>query len=91
MHQLLSQRIDECQKDLLLKASIKDLCQLLDEKVSLQDVNKALSKVEEEVEKCAKKEEVAELAQDQQLVTEALCAENCTARWLWKGANLLAG
>lgn len=54
-------------------------------------MNKALSKVEEEVEKCAKKQEVVELAQDQQLVTEALCAENCTARWLWKGANLLAG
>lgn len=39
---ILSTKLDELQKDLLLKASIKDLCTLLDMKANIEEVNIAL-------------------------------------------------
>jgi len=76
---------------MLLKASLKDLCSLLDQKVSVEDCNKALSEIEKEMAICVKEEKLKVLTEDQTLVTEALCAENCVARWVWKTGELLQG
>ena len=72
----------------MLKASLKDLCQLLDQKVSLSDVNKALEVIEKEVASCVKEKRLTEVIEDYSLVTEALCAENCVGRWIWKSGEL---
>jgi hypothetical protein len=47
-----------------LKASIKDLCHLLDQKVSLADVNKALESIEKEVAECVKEKRLTEVIED---------------------------
>lgn len=85
------QQIESCQKEMLLKASLKDLCALLDQKVSLGDVNKALGQVEGELSKFVTSDRLKEITEDQALVTEALCAENCVARWVWKSGDVLQG
>jgi hypothetical protein len=36
-----------------------------------------------------KEAKLKEFMDDQALVTEALCAENCVARWVWKTGELL--
>jgi len=60
----MQRQIDDCSKDLLLKASLKDLCQLLDQKVSLTDVNKALEVIEKEVAACVKEKRLTEVIED---------------------------
>lgn len=42
-----------------------------------------------EIETCAKEKKVREALNDQALVNEALCAENCVGRWVWKTGDLL--
>lgn len=37
-----------------------------------------------------KESRVQELMEDQALVTEALCAENCLGRWIWKSGEVLS-
>jgi len=41
--------MDLIQKDILLKANIKDLCTLLDSKASIEDINKALTEIHQEL------------------------------------------
>jgi hypothetical protein len=45
-------------KELLLKANIKDLITLLDTKANVEDVNNTLSLVQKEVEKCVVEDEL---------------------------------
>lgn len=51
-------------------------------------MNKALEVVEKEVKQCVRQPQMQELFDDHSLVQEALCAENCTARWIWKTGDL---
>ena len=67
---------------------IKDLCTLLDQKANLNDVNKTLEVVQREVELCVKDQQLRDALNDQALVNEALCAENCVGRWIWKSGDL---
>jgi hypothetical protein len=57
--------------------------------VNLSDVNTALQTIEKEMTSFVKQARLKELMDDQSLVTEALCAENCVARWVWKTGELL--
>lgn len=40
---------------------------------------------------CVNQHKLKTWTDDQALVTEALCAENCVARWVWKSGDLLQG
>ena len=44
-----AKKIDEIQKELLLKASVKDLCTLLDMKANVEDINIALLGIHKEL------------------------------------------
>jgi len=79
---------EDISKDLMLKASVKDLCQLLDQKVNVMDMNQTLSVIQTEVEKCVRDQELKKALTEQALVNEALCAENCVGRWIWKSGDL---
>jgi len=76
------------QKELLLRANIKDLCQLLDQKAGVEDVNQTLALVKQEVEKCISEGQLKSALNDQALINEALCAENTVGRWVWKSGEL---
>lgn len=81
--------IDDLQKELVLKVSIKDMCGLLDQKVNVNDMNETLRQIQNEVERCVRDEELKKTLNEQALVNEALCAENCVGRWIWKSGDLV--
>jgi hypothetical protein len=51
-------QFDTIAKELLLRATVKDLCLLLDQKANLADVNKTLEHVQTEIDTCAKEKRV---------------------------------
>lgn len=72
----------------MLRATIKDVCVLLDQKANVEDVNATLSLVQREVERKAPEERLTKALNDQALVNEALCAQNCVGRWIWKSGEV---
>lgn len=57
-----------------------------------EEVNKALDEIHNEMDKVlVTKTELANHLQEQTSINEALCAENCSARWLWKSGELING
>lgn len=56
--------IEDINKELLLKASIKDLCTLLDQKANVEDINTTLLHVQKEVEKCVAEDELRKVLND---------------------------
>lgn len=80
--------IEELQRELTLKASIKDLTHLLDQKVNVGDMNQTLQLIQTEVERCVREDDLKRALSEQALVNEALCAENCLGRWIWKSGDL---
>jgi hypothetical protein len=59
--------------------------------VDIEDVNKALSEVSEELQSKVAIMQFREALAEQSTINEALCAENCVARWLWKSGDLING
>lgn len=56
--------VDDLQRDLLLRATIKDVCVLLDQKANVQDVNDTLGLVQREVQRKAPEEALAKALND---------------------------
>ncbi len=79
---------EDLNKELLLRASIKDVCTLMDTKANVEDVNHTLALVQKEVEKCVVEDDLRKALNEQALVNEALCAQNCVGRWIWKSGEL---
>ncbi|CAG9318475.1 unnamed protein product [Blepharisma stoltei] len=80
--------LEEVARDMLVKANIKDMCTLLDMKANVDDVNKILSDIHKELDSKARGDNFASYINEQQGIIEALCAENCVARWIWKSGEL---
>ena len=59
--------------------------------IDIDDVNKALNEVHEEVENKVANKEFRDALNEQNSINEAICAENCVARWLWKSGDLNNG
>jgi len=85
------EQLTNIKKDLLLKANIKDVCTLVDIKANSEDVKKAFNEVHLELERKASSNDFSAAMADQSLINEALCAENCVGRWLWKSGTLRNG
>ena len=86
------EQLSEFVKQLSRKSNIKDVCALLDMKSNTDEVNKALDEIHEDLDKrVVAKTELNEALQEQNSINEALCAENCSARWLWKSGELQNG
>lgn len=66
--------VEDLQKEMILRATIKDVCVLLDQKANVEDVNSTLQLVQKEVEKRAPEDVLTKALNDQALVNEALCA-----------------
>jgi hypothetical protein len=87
----LSSEVEKIGKEVLLKANIKDICTLLDIKANIDDVNHALEDLHSELDAKVAIDELTEKLKEQNCINEALCAENCVARWLWKSGDLKTG
>jgi hypothetical protein len=87
----LQEELEKLGKEILLKANIKDICTLLDIKANIDDVNHALEDLHLELDNKISVEELAEKLREQSCINEALCAENCIGRWLWKSGEIKNG
>jgi hypothetical protein len=56
--------MDELHKELILRATIKDVCTLLDQKANVEDINSTLALVQKEVEKRAGEDELKKALND---------------------------
>ena len=59
--------------------------------LDIDDINKAFTNFHEEVEDRVAVKEFREALTEQNTINEALCAENCCGRWLWKTGELHNG
>ena len=84
----LQEELDKLGKEILLKANIKDICTLLDIKANIDDVNHALEELHQELDTKINVDELTEKLREQSCINEALCAENCVGRWLWKSGEI---
>jgi hypothetical protein len=66
--------IEDLHKELMLRATIKDVCTLLDQKANVEDINATLALVQREVEKRVLDDDLKKSLNEQALVNEALCA-----------------
>lgn len=57
--------------------------------MNVADINNTLSVIQAEVERCVRDEDLKKSLNEQALVNEALCSENCVARWIWKSGDML--
>lgn len=54
----------------------------------MNDMNQTLQIIQSEVERCVRDDDLKKSLNEQALVNEALCAENCVGRWIWKSGDL---
>mmetsp|Transcript_9537 Transcript_9537/g.18538 ORF Transcript_9537/g.18538 Transcript_9537/m.18538 type:complete len:707 (+) Transcript_9537:1664-3784(+) len=80
--------LEELYKSNLLKANIKDVCTLLDLKASSDEVRQAFTDLSADLDTKAYSADLNAFTQEQLLVNELLCTENCVGRWIWKSGSL---
>jgi len=83
--------IEDIQKDLVMKANIKETLNLLKNKADIDDVNKALTQIHEELDAKCPLDQFNSAMDNQSIINDALCAENCVARWTWKSGLVKNG
>ena len=67
--------LQELNKDLLLKVDIKDMCTLLDTKANVEDINRTLALVQQEVEKSVEKDCLRKALDEQAVLNAGLAIE----------------
>lgn len=83
--------IDDLHKGLTQRPTVKDVLNLTDSKASLAEVERSLTRLAEDIGQRVQKRDLESLMNEQQQVVEALCAENCVARWIWKTGEVRPG
>jgi hypothetical protein len=72
------------------KAKAKEVTKLAEEKVSKDEVDKIYETLCKELQDKVSNAEVKNTFDEQALINEALCSENCIGRWVWKSGELKA-
>ena len=86
-----SEKIADFEKEMLLKANIKDVITLLDEKSQGREIKTYSSLLAEVSKKCVDLDLYTQTIKDQAVINEALMAQNKAARWIWKSGKLKSG
>ncbi|CAI2386287.1 unnamed protein product [Moneuplotes crassus] len=82
--------IEDMTKEILQKAQAKDLVKLDDEKVGRDEMERIFQNMTKELQDKVSSQEVKASLDEQALINEALCSENCLGRWVWKSGELKA-
>lgn len=82
--------IEDMTKEIIQKAKARDLANLADEKAGRDEIDKMLQTVQREMVEKATAAEMKASLDEQALINEALCSENCLGRWVWKSGELKA-
>ena len=76
------------EKELLLKANIKDVTTLSDSKLSVEEFDSALTTIFNNLQTKVNLEDFDFQFKTQEGINQTLCTENCVARWMWKSGSL---
>ena len=83
--------IDDIKEQISNKANVKDILSLLKTKANIDDVNKALTTIHNDLETKNSIEEFTNAMDNQALINDTLCNENCIGRWFWKRGKVKNG
>lgn len=83
--------LDDISRELQNKASGKETFAKLKEKANIDDVNRALVEIHDELENKCLQENFNGAMDNQALINETICAENNLGKWLWESGNLRTG
>ena len=94
----IRKKFDQLERDLNLKAFIKDVCILADSKpstsffyVDIEDVNKALKEIKVALDSKTSEDDLQDVVKDQSVINETLLCQNIVGRWLWQSGEVKAG
>ena len=82
--------VEQTRRELAQKVNVKDMCQLLDMKSNIQDVNQALEEVNSEIERRALGDDVQRLGEELGVIAAQTTAELSGGRWIWKTGKVTA-
>ena len=83
--------IEDISTSLTLKANIREILTLLKNKAEVDDVNNALNEIHNELDTKNTIDSFSTAMDNQAIINDALCTENCLARWLWKSGKVKNG
>ena len=83
--------INDLQKDIMSKSNINEVISLIKNKTEIEDVNKALIQIHDELDTKCSLDRFSSAMDNQSIINDTLCSENCVGRWYWKTGNLKKG
>ena len=87
----ISNQISEIQKDLMMKANIKETMTYLKNKADIDEVNKALNVIHDDLDNKSSIEEFNVAMDNQNAINTALCRVNCIGTWRWNSGDVRNG
>ena len=82
--------IEDMTKEILQRAQSRDVTKLFEEKAGREEMERILETMNKEMGEKVSVVEVKASFDEQALINEALCSENCLGRWVWKSGELKA-
>ncbi|CAI2386412.1 unnamed protein product [Moneuplotes crassus] len=82
--------IEDMTKEIFQKAQAKDLLKLDEEKASREEMGRIFQNITRDIQEKVSAQDVKASFDEQALINEALCSENCLGRWVWKSGELKA-
>ena len=89
--QLTSSNVDAIQKDLIMKANIKEMMSYLKNKADIDEVNKALTLIHDELDTKSSIDDFNAAMDNQNVINNVICKENCVGKWLWHSGECNKG
>ena len=83
--------IDTMSKDVMMKANIHEMMTYIKSKVSIDEVNKALSVIHDELDTKLTVDEFQSAMNNQNAINDILCKENIVGKWLWNTGTVKKG
>ena len=80
--------VTQITKDILLKAEMRDVIKITDSKPNKDDFEESLKSIYAELQDKIEQKVLYQQLDEQALINEALCAENCLGRWIWKSGEV---
>ena len=83
--------LDNMHNELLSKADINEMNQLLSNKVNIEEINQSLNKIKSDMNFKVNKIDFNNAMNNQALINDIICNENQVGRWLWKSGRVNGG
>mmetsp|Transcript_28599 Transcript_28599/g.50853 ORF Transcript_28599/g.50853 Transcript_28599/m.50853 type:complete len:756 (+) Transcript_28599:1026-3293(+) len=84
----LSAYVDRIKADSIHRQNFTELTRALEGKADTEDIRLAIREISDAMDLKSSATELRTFVQDQEIINEALCGENCLGRWIWKSGTL---